>query len=128
MTSADQHPIIAAFDDLLALREYVRSNPNDPDPLFVSFCAANFARSRSQLFQDLFVVFLFKGKRNGFFVEFGATNGLDLSNTAILEQDFQWKGLLAEPAKCWHAALKSNRSVPVDHRCVWSKSGGTSRV
>jgi FkbM family methyltransferase len=125
MKSANQHPVIAAFDGLLGLREYVRSNPDDVGALFVRFCAANFARSRSQLFQDLFVVFLFKGKRNGFFVEFGATNGLDLSNTAILEQDFQSRGLLAEPAKCWHAALKSNRSARVDHRCVWSNTGET---
>jgi len=77
-------------------------------------------RSQAQLFQDLLVLFLLKGKRNGFFVEIGATNGLDLSNTAILERDFQWKGILVEPAKCWHAALRTNRSVAIDHRCVWS--------
>jgi len=70
-------------------------------------------------------VFLLKGKRNGFFVEFGATNGRDLSNTAILERDFQWTGILAEPAKCWHSALKANRSAVIDHRCVWSQTGAT---
>jgi FkbM family methyltransferase len=125
MNGAAQHPIIAGFENLLALRSYVQSNPNDGGALFLSFCCANFPRSRAQLFQDLLVVFLLKGKRNGFFVEFGATNGLDLSNTAILERDFQWKGLLAEPAKCWHAVLKENRSATVDHRCVWSQTGET---
>ncbi len=58
-------------------------------------------------------------------MEFGATNGLDLSNTAILERDFQWKGILAEPAKCWHAALRANRSAVIDNRCVWSQTGET---
>jgi FkbM family methyltransferase len=124
-TFSSQHPVIAAFENILALRRYVQSNPNDIAPLFVMFCSANLARSRAQLFQDLLVVFLLKGKRNGFFVEFGATNGLDLSNTAILERDFQWKGILAEPAKCWHAALRANRSVAIDYRCVWSHTGGT---
>ena len=125
MNGAAQHPVIAGFENLLALRQFVQSNPRDLGALFVNFCGANFFRSRSQLFQDLFVVFLLKGKRNGFFVEFGATNGLDLSNTAILERDFHWKGILAEPAKCWHSALEGNRSAEIDHRCVWSQTGVT---
>jgi FkbM family methyltransferase len=125
MNAAAQHPAIAGFENLLALRSFIQNNPNDGGALFLSFCCANFVRSRAQLFQDLLVVFLLKGKRDGFFVEFGATNGLDLSNTAILERDLQWKGLLAEPAKCWHVALKANRSAAVDHRLVWSKTGET---
>lgn len=42
-------------------------------------------------------------------MEFGATNGVDLSNTYFLEKCFGWKGILAEPAKGWHKALKKNR-------------------
>ena len=91
----------------------------------MAFCAANMMRSQSQLFQDLFVVFFLQGKRNGFFVEFGATDGRGLSNTFILERDFQWNGILAEPARCWHAALKSARRAAIDTRCVWSESGQT---
>lgn len=120
-----QHPVIAGFENLLALRDFVQSNPKDVGALFVSFCSTNFARSHSQIFQDLFVVFLLKGKRNGFFVEFGACDGLAHSNTVILERDLRWKGILAEPAKCWQPALKSNRSALIDHRCVWSQSGLT---
>ena len=82
-------------------------------------------RSQSQLFQDLFVVFFLQGKRNGFFVEFGATDGRGLSNTFILERDFEWNGILAEPARCWHAALRSARRAAIDTRCVWSESGQT---
>lgn len=80
-------------------------------------------RSQAQLFQDLLVVFLLQGKRQGFFVEIGATNGVDLSKTLILERDFQWTGILSEPACGWHAALKANRRVSMDFRFVWSKSG-----
>jgi FkbM family methyltransferase len=125
MNAPAQHPVVAGFENLLALRQFMLSDPKDVGARFVSFCAANLARSRAQLFQDLFVVFALNAKRNGFFVEFGATNGLDLSNTAILEKDFEWKGVLAEPAKCWHEALKANRLATIDHRCVWSGTGDT---
>jgi FkbM family methyltransferase len=123
MNTGIQHPVIAAFKNLLGLREFAHSNPQDVGASFVMFCSANVARSRSQLFQDFFVMFVLKGKRNGFFVEFGATDGLYLSNTVILERDLQWRGILAEPATCWHAALKRNRSAMIDHRCVWSRTG-----
>src|SRR5665213_3608674 len=127
MNSPGQHPVIAAFDALLGVRDsltqYVRANPIDGGGLFTNFCAINFMRSHAQLFQDLLVVFVLKGKRDGYFVEFGATNGSDLSNTLILERDFQWKGILAEPAKGWHAALKTNRKAAIDTRYVWSKTG-----
>jgi len=79
--------------------------------------------SRSQLRQDLFTLAELDFKRNGFFVEFGATNGVDLSNTHLMEKEFQWRGILAEPARCWHADLKKNRSCLIDTRCVWKVSG-----
>jgi len=78
--------------------------------------------AQSQLGQDLFVINELKFKRNGFFVEFGATNGITLSNTHLLEKQFEWKGILAEPAKCWHAALNRNRDVHIVTDCVWSDS------
>ena len=53
------------------------------------------SKSRSQLRQDLFVIFELKGKKRGYFVEFGATNGIDLSNTYLLETEFSWTGILA---------------------------------
>src|SRR5450631_2035857 len=48
------------------------------------------AQSKSQLRQDLFVLTMLDFKRNGYFVEFGATNGSDLSNTYLLEKSFGW--------------------------------------
>jgi hypothetical protein len=71
---------------------------------------------------------LLEGKRDGFFVEFGATNGRDLSNTLTLEEHFGWTGLLAGPASCWHAVLKANRKAAVDIRCVWTLIGGAARI
>jgi len=79
--------------------------------------------ARSQLFQDLFVLFLTGERRGGFFVEFGATDGINLSNTFLLENKYEWNGILAEPARSWHPALKKNRQAKIDTRCVWSESG-----
>lgn len=90
---------------------------------FAEFCTSNSAASHAQLRQDLLVIFLLQDKRSGFFVEFGAGNGRDLSNTYLLEHDYGWTGLLAEPAKSWHAALKANRAASIDTRCVWRQTG-----
>jgi len=79
--------------------------------------------SKSQIAQDLFV--LSRSLSSGFphfFVEFGATDGVKLSNTYILEKYLGWKGILAEPAKIWHDALKHNRSCKLDFNCVASHS------
>lgn len=79
--------------------------------------------SKSQIRQDLFVLSELNFKRNGFFVEFGATNGVDLSNTHLLEREFDWKGILAEPARVWQKQLRESRTAIVEPKCVWIKSG-----
>lgn len=93
------------------------------------FIFSHSPRSKSQLGQDiiaLFVKSIVSGngdKEKGFFVEFGATNGVNLSNTLMLEEDFQWSGILCEPAKVWHDDLKNNRKSQLDFRCVYQISG-----
>lgn len=79
-------------------------------------------KSKSQIRQDLFVLMELDFKKNGFFVEFGGTNGIDLSNTWLLEKEFDWKGIIAEPAKSWHKQLMSNRSCHIETDCVWRDS------
>ena len=79
--------------------------------------------SKSQIFQDIFVLNELNFKKNGFFVEFGATNGIDFSNSYLLEKYFKWNGILAEPSKKWHKDLSRNRSVDIDYQCVWKETG-----
>lgn len=78
----------------------------------------NLPHSNAQLRQDLLVLWLLNFKRDGTFVEFGATDGIDLSNTYLLEKRFGWSGLLAEPARIWHQDLLQNRSAKIDFRAV----------
>ncbi len=92
---------------------------------FTSSCARFFGSSRAQLFQDVFVLTVLGFKSDGFFVEFGATDGVDLSNSYLLETQFGWTGILAEPARSWHDALATNRAAQISKRCVWKVTGET---
>jgi hypothetical protein len=62
MIAPKPHPVVVAYDSLLALRQYAATNPNDGAARFATFCAANLAHSHAQLFQDLFVAFALHGK------------------------------------------------------------------
>ncbi len=81
------------------------------------------SRAKSQLGQDVLALSQVGLRHKGFFVEFGATNGIDLSNTFLLEKEFGWSGILCEPARNWHVELQRNRSCFIDTRCVFSSSG-----
>ena len=79
--------------------------------------------SPSQLGQDLWVLERFSYKRGGFFIEFGATDGIMLSNTYLLEKEFGWNGLLAEPNPSFYEKLKMNRSSQCSNACIANKTG-----
>lgn len=88
-------------------------------------CIELLDKSRSQLRQDLFALTQTDFKRGGFFVEFGATDGVELNNTWLLENDFGWRGILAEPAQGWQKDLADNRNCTIETRCVWKTTGDT---
>lgn len=79
---------------------------------------------KSQLYQDVFADFLISNNHEKTFFEFGATDGLDLSNTHLLENFSNWSGLLAEPDPQWHSKLETNRpNVKIVKKCIWKKTG-----
>ncbi|WP_333873164.1 FkbM family methyltransferase [Methylobacter sp.] len=80
-------------------------------------------KSVSQLGQDLWVLEKTGYKRNGYFVEFGATDGVLLSNTWLLEKEFGWKGICAEPNPKFFAKLKTNRQCTVSEQCISGETG-----
>jgi FkbM family methyltransferase len=73
--------------------------------------------------QDLFALSVLNDKRNGYFVDFGAGDGVTLSNSYMLETEFGWTGIVAEPCRTYAPKLAANRRCAIDTRCVWSSSG-----
>ena len=71
--------------------------------------------SWSQFGQDRHMdSFIFKGKKNGFFVEIGGYDGEQFSNTLFLERERGWDGLLVEANPYTYDMLQSR-----DRNC-WS--------
>jgi FkbM family methyltransferase len=66
---------------------------------------------------------VFKGKRNGVFVEIGAFNGLGMSNTAFFEREREWTGILFEPIPTRYAEVVKNRKCLAMQACVSDREG-----
>jgi len=83
-------------------------------------------KSYSQIGQDLAVLNYYNKKRNGYFVEVGASDGITLSNTYLLEKDFDWKGICVEanPTKFKQLCRCRPTAVCVEN-AVFSHSGLT---
>ena len=65
--------------------------------------------SYSQLNQDLNVLRNYNNKKNGYFIEIGASDGISLSNTYLLETKYDWKGICVEPIPKQYELLIKNR-------------------
>ena len=62
----------------------------------------------SQYGQDTFFALLFDGEP-GFFVDVGARDGINISNTYLLEKRYGWKGICIEPHSGFYRRLVKNR-------------------
>lgn len=56
-------------------------------------------------------------------MEFGACDGVALSNTYLLEKAFGWSGIVAEPNPAYHRALFNNRNCHISTLCVHAETG-----
>ena len=91
---------------------------------FIKFLKINNNNSTSQLMQDLFAIFIIQKNFHKTFLEFGATDGISLSNSYILEKELGWKGVLVEPDNQWMEELKKNRAKSnILNKCIWKKTG-----
>lgn len=52
-----------------------------------------FYMNYSQIGQDIEVLKFYNNKHRGFFIEIGASDGITLSNTYLLEKNYNWKGI-----------------------------------
>jgi FkbM family methyltransferase len=80
-------------------------------------------RSYSFQGQDRFVIRVLHGKRHGFFLDIGASDGVDGSNTKLLEEDFEWTGICVEPNNEFYADLCRNRRCACVNCCLFDRGG-----
>jgi FkbM family methyltransferase len=62
----------------------------------------------------------FSTKRNGVFLELGALNGVQYSNTKFFEDSMGWSGVLIEPNPVEYEKLVVNRPRSSLHNCIIS--------
>ena len=65
--------------------------------------------SQSEIDQEL-IAFLLVGP-TGYFVEFGACDGIFASNTYFLEKTQGWRGILSEPVPNYYKEIKNHRTA-----------------
>lgn len=80
-------------------------------------------KSYSQLGQDMGVISFFSNKSNMFFLDIGANDGTTLSNTYVLEKQYNWKGICSEPLPKAFEKLTKCRNVICDNHAVFNESG-----
>jgi FkbM family methyltransferase len=76
----------------------------------------------SQFKQDLNVLKFYNNKKDLFFLDIGANDGITYSNTYLLEKKYNWKGICSEPLPKAYDKLIKCRSVICDQNAVFSES------
>ena len=54
---------------------------------------------------------IFKNKRDGFFLDIGANDGITLSNSYFFEKELGWKGICFEPLKNAFQKLQNDLKI-----------------
>lgn len=79
---------------------------------------------KSQIGQDKYVLDnIFANKKNGFFIELGAADGIINSNTYYMEKELDWDGICIEANPKYHEGLKKNRNCHKDFCPIYSVPG-----
>lgn len=79
----------------------------------------------SQDNQDKFLdEYIFKGYRNGTFVDIGAHDGVSYNNTLYFEKKYSWSGVNIEPLEDIYNKLTINRPNSTNLNCAVSNEEG----
>ncbi len=76
----------------------------------------------SQIGQDKWVCEFFNYKKNGYFLDIGAFDGVDLSNTYYLEKELDWNGICVEASKVIFERLKTQRKCLCINNAIYKKN------
>jgi FkbM family methyltransferase len=67
---------------------------------------------------------VFKGYKNGFFVDAGAHDGVSINNTLYFEKTNNWNGINIEPIKSVYDKLSTNRQNNTNLNCAVCNNDG----
>lgn len=69
----------------------------------------------------MFVLEALGGLHGGFFLDSGASDGVRVSNTLLLERCYGWTGICVEPNSDFYAALVRNRRAICLNCCIYDR-------
>jgi len=69
---------------------------------------------------------IFKGHKNGIFMDIGAHDGVNLNNTIYFEKNHNWTGFNIEPISSVYNNLLTNRPNCININCAVSNTDGDS--
>jgi len=116
---ADSFYLGARFGQLYEFQRIVYELPTGSNVLAAFRRVLHLQRSYGQFQQDLWVAFAVgHGKRNGYYVDVGSADGVEISNTYLLDQ-MGWKGICIDP----FPKNMQRRTCQVFRQPVFSESG-----
>ena len=93
---------------------FVPYDSSKHDQLRFNFAGSDrIKKNHSQVMQDMFVLSMLNGKREGTFLEIGGGDPWWGNNSALLETEFNWKGATVEYDKNLAGSYKAQRSTNV---------------
>lgn len=95
----------------IVFRQYKKENYDNLKFKFEG--CENIEENYSQVYQDMFTLFMHNGKKNGTYLEIGSGDPFWLNNTYLLESQFDWKGIGVEYDSTLCQKYSSNRKNPV---------------
>ena len=97
------------------------NKPFTPVSFKYPFSGINLIKNNyAQADQDLFVLSMLDGRRNGTWLEIGCGWPLHISNTALLEFDFGWRGISFDSYQAVLDEWAGVRSNPTTHVCGYN--------
>ena len=80
--------------------------------------------SYHDLYNDLFYKnIIFPNKKNGYFVEVGALDGLRMSQSYLFEKTLDWEGIVVEPNPVWKDSISVHRDCNISTEAISDKRG-----
>ncbi len=118
---SDKYGNKAEISKLLKELEAENQSQNFLWQLISNYFDGQDAGYKGQYRQDQFVDLYFNGKKDGYFVDIGAWDGITFSNSYFLENQ-GWNGILIEPNPLLSSGLQTNRKGIIENICISSKN------